>query len=149
MESWYEVQVKFTKEFSDGTLKRVTEPYLVSVMSFSEAEERIYKEVGEFTRGEFMVKSIKKVDFMDIFHYDDAETWFSAKISYISEDADSGREKKIKNNYLVIAHTTEEANERIKDSMSGLLVRYEITEIKKTKIVEIFPYESTGNSKEE
>ncbi len=51
MNSWYTIKVKFTKEFQDGTLKRVTEPYLINSMSFTDAEARIYKEVGEFVRG--------------------------------------------------------------------------------------------------
>ena len=63
MNNWYTVKVKFTKEFQDGTLKRVTEPYLVSSLSFTEAEARIYQEVGEFVRGEFLVTSISKTDF--------------------------------------------------------------------------------------
>ncbi len=141
MESWYTIKVKFTKEFSDGTLKRVTEPYLVSSMSFTDAEARIYKEVGEFTRGEFLVTSIAKTDFADIFHYDDAEKWYKSKVSYVSEDADSGKEKKINNNYLVSAHNVKEAYERIEESLKGLMVTYEIPNIALTQIVEIFPFE--------
>lgn len=143
MESWYTIKVKFTKEFNDGTLKRVTEPYLVSSMSFTDAEARIYKEVGEFTRGEFLVTSIAKTDFADIFHYDDAEKWYKAKVAYVSEDADSGKEKKINNNYLVSAHNVKEAYERIEESLKGLMVTYEIPNIALTQIVEIFPYEAS------
>ena len=142
MENWFQVKVKFTKEFSDGTLKRVTEPYLVSAMSFTEAEARIYKEVGEFVRGEFSVTAIAKVDYADIFQYDDAEVWYDAKVSYVSEDADSGKEKKITHKYLVSAHNVKEAYERIEESLKGLMVTYETPVITKTTIVEIFPYEA-------
>src|SRR6056300_953872 len=103
MNNWYTVKVKFTKEFQDGTLKRVTEPYLVSSLSFTEAEARIYQEVGEFVRGEFLVTSISKTDYADIFHYEDAEDWYKCKVTYVTEDADSGKEKKINNNFLVSA----------------------------------------------
>ncbi len=140
MNSWYTIKVKFTKEFQDGTLKRVTEPYLVSSLSFTEAEARIYTEVGEFVRGEFLVTSIAKTDFADIFHYDDAEDWYKCKVSYISEDADSGKEKKVNNNFLVSAHNVKEAYERIEESLKGLMVSYEIPMISLTPIVEIFPF---------
>lgn len=141
MNSWHTVKVKFTKEFTDGTLKRVTEPYLISSMSFTEAEARIYKEVGEFVRGEFRVTSIAKTDFADIFDYDDSDTYFKAKVSYISEDADSGKEKKVNNNYLVSAKNLREAYDRIEESLKGLMVTYEIPAISLTQIVEIFQYD--------
>lgn len=141
MNNWYTVKVKFTKEFQDGTLKRVTEPYLVSSLSFTEAEARIYQEVGEFVRGEFLVTSISKTDFADIFHYDDAEDWYKCKVSYITEDADSGKEKKVNNNFLVSAHSVKEAYDRIEESLKGLMVTFEIPMISITPIVEIYPYQ--------
>lgn len=139
MNSWYTVKVKFTKEYQDGTLKRVTEPYLVNSLSFTDAEARIYQEVGEFVRGEFLVTSISKTEFADIFHYDDADVWYKCKVSYITED-DNGKEKKVNNNFLVSAHNLKEAYERIEESLKGLMVSYEIPMISLTPIVEIFPY---------
>ncbi len=140
MNSWYTVKVKYTKEFQDGTLKRVTEPYLVNSVSFTDAEARIYQEVGEFIRGEFLVTSIAKTDFADIFQYDDTDIWYKCKVSYVSEDADSGKEKKVNNNFLVSAANARDAYDRIEESLKGLMVTYEIPNIALTQIVEIFPY---------
>lgn len=142
MNSWYTVKVKFTKEFTDGTLKRVTEPYLVSSVSFTDAEARIYKEVGEYVRGEFQVTSIAKTDYADIFFYEDAETWYKCKVAYITEDADSGKEKKVNQNFLVSAHTIKEASERIEESMKGLMGDTNVSAITETPIVEIFLFEA-------
>lgn len=147
MNTWYTVKVKYTKEFTDGTLKRVTEPYLLSAMSFTEAEARIYKEVGENIRGEFLVTAMAKTDFQDIFFYDDAEDWYKAKVDYVTEDADTGKEKKIVNNFLVTAHSVKEAYERIDESLKGLMVSYETPTISKTKIVEIFTYDPEFGAK--
>ncbi|MGB1103730.1 MAG: DUF4494 domain-containing protein [Crocinitomicaceae bacterium] len=141
MNNWYTVKVKFTKEFQDGTLKRVTEPYLVSSLSFTEAEARIYQEVGEFVRGEFLVTSISKTDYADIFHYEEAEDWYKCKVTYVTEDADSGKEKKINNNFLVSAHNVKEAYERMEESLKGLMVTFEIPTIALTPLVEIFPFQ--------
>lgn len=140
MNKWYTAKVKYTKEFQDGTLKRVTEPYLVNSISFTDAEARIYKEVGEFIRGEFLVKSITETDFADIFQYDDTDIWYKAKVSYVSEDADSGKEKRINNNFLVSAQNGRDAYDRIEESLKGIMVTYEIPVISKTQIVEIFPF---------
>lgn len=136
MTTWYQVKVKFTKEFPDGTLKRVTEPYLVNAGSFSEAEERIYKEVGDFIRGEFIVTNIDRCDFADIFKYEDSETYFKAKVTYTTE-SDSGKEKKVANSFLVSAKDVKEANDRIMDSLKGLMSTYEVQKIEASPIVEI------------
>jgi len=140
MINWHKVAVKYTKQFTDGTLKRVTENYLVNAINFTDAEARINKEVGEFVRGEFIVKAIKCEDYADIFCYDDAEVFFKAVVSYVSEDADSGKEKKIKNNFLVTAHNIKEAYEKMEDSLKGLMVSYEITKIEQSNILEVFVY---------
>lgn len=140
MNQYYQVKIRFTKEFQDGTLKRVSEPYLINAMSFTEAEARIHKEVGEFIRGEFLVSSIARVDYADIFHFDDAEVWYKCKISYTTEDADSGKEKKVNNNFLVTAHDPKEAADRVTESLKGLMVSFDTIKIERTPIVEIFEY---------
>lgn len=141
MISWKIAKCKYTKEFTDGTLKRVTEPYLVNAMSITEAEARIYKEVGEYVRGEFVVTSISGVNYADIFAYDDTEKWYHVQMAFTTEDADSGREKLFKNNYLVNAHNIKEAYERTEESLKGLMASYEILVIKTSPIIDIFPFD--------
>ena len=60
MNNWFEVKVKYTKMIDDGTFKRVSESFLVAAMTFGDAEERIYEELGNLIRGEFIVTAIKK-----------------------------------------------------------------------------------------
>ena len=71
MNSWFTVKVKYTKQLEDGQLKRVTEPYLLDAVSFTDAEARIYEEMGQIIRGEFIVTNIAKTEFADIFQYED------------------------------------------------------------------------------
>ncbi len=146
MNKWYEVKVKYTKQLENGRLKRVSEPYLVDAMSFTEAEARIYEELGSTIRGEFIIDSIKKEDYADLFRYEDAEVWNEAKIKYVSVDADSGREKVITNKFLVTAHTTKEAYDRMVESLEGMMVSYEIPSVKATKIADVFPFNGTRDA---
>lgn len=136
--SWYIVKVRFTKEFQDGTLKRVTEPYLVSAAAFTDAESRIYEEVGEFIRGEFIVTAISRQEFADIFHYDDSDKWWKCKVSYTTED-DNGREKKVKNNFLVSARTAKDAYDRVEESLKGMMSIFTIPSVVESPIVEVLP----------
>ena len=140
MNSWYTIKVKYTKQLDDGSLKRVTEPYLVDAVSFTDAEARIYEEIGTSVKGEFLITGISKTDFADIFYYEDCDDWYKCKLTYVSMDADSGKEKKVSQNFLVTAHNVKEAYERIEESMKDMLVTYEIPSIALSPIVEIFPY---------
>ena len=141
MNTWFLVVVKFTKEFTDGTLKRVSEHHLISAVSFTDAERSIYQEVGQYVRGEFTVQRVAKKNISDIFVYDDSDNIYECKVSYISEDADSGKEKKFVSLYLVDAKDIKEAHIRIEESLKGLMITFDITVIVKSKIVEIFPFD--------
>lgn len=137
---WMQVKVKYTKQLDNGALKRVTEPYLLAALSFTDAEARIYEELDEIIRGEFHVVAIQRVEYHDIFAYDDADVWYKVKVSYESMDADTERSKKVTQNFLVGAHSVKEATERIKDSLSTLMVDYAIKSVIESPIVDIFPY---------
>lgn len=141
MNSWFTIKVKYTKQLEDGRLKRVTEPYLVDAVSFTDAEARIYEEVGTNVQGEFLITGISKTDYADIFYYDDADDWYKCKLTYVSVDADSGKEKKVSNNFLVTAATVREAYDRIKESLSDMTVSFEIPSIALSPIVEVMPYD--------
>lgn len=140
--SWFEVKAKYTKQLDDGRLKRVTEPYLVDAISFTDAEARIYEEVGESVKGEFIVVSIARKEFSDIFAYEDSDVWYQAKAKFETLDADSGKSKSVGHNYLVSASNVEQANERIKDALKDYVVSSEITSVSLSKIVEVLPYTS-------
>lgn len=140
MNSWYTVKIKYTKQLEDGRLKRVTEPYLIDAVSFTDAEARIYEEVGSSIQGEFLITGISKTDFADIFYYEDCDDWYKCKLTYVSMDTDSGKEKKISANYLVTAANIQQAYERIHESMEEMMVTFEIPSISLSSIVEVLPY---------
>lgn len=124
----------------DGTFKRVSEPYLVAAMTFTDAEARIYEELGSLIRGEFMVTGITRADFHDIYHYEDADTWYKCKITYESYDGESSKAKKTSQTFLVTAHTVKEASERLKESLSGMMIDYVIKSVVESPLVDVFPF---------
>ncbi|MES2799366.1 MAG: DUF4494 domain-containing protein [Bacteroidota bacterium] len=139
MTNWFTIKVKYTKQMESGELKRVSEPYLVAAMTFTDAEARIYEELGPYIKGEFIVSGIARTDLHDIFQYDDSDTWFKVKMNYKAEGGEDGKEKKITQNFLVSANTVKDAFDRIQESLSGYLVDFEIPSILSSPIVEIFP----------
>jgi len=63
------------------------------------------------------------------------------KIKYDNVDCDTEKSKKVTQNFLVTAGSSKEAYDRIKESLSTLLVDFEIPSIIVSPIVEIFPYQ--------
>ncbi len=139
MKTWFMCKVKYQKEEENGRMKNVNEPYLVDAMSFTEAEARIYEELGSVIRGEFVVSGISKSKIIDVFHYDDSDVWYKCKITYSVEE-ESGKEKKIKHYMLVSASDVKQAYERIYESLDNMLVTFSVPEVVETPILEIFPY---------
>jgi hypothetical protein len=121
MNSWFTVKVKYTKQLENGTFKRVSEPYLLAAMTFTDAEARIYEELGSSIRGEFQVTGI-------------------CKVTYDRIDEDGEKAKTISQNFLVSAAHVKEAYERIEESLATLMIDFNVVSITASPIVEIFPY---------
>ena len=60
MHTWFECKIRYEKTMENGMNKKVTEPYLVDALSFTEAEARIIEEMTPFISGEFTVSDIKR-----------------------------------------------------------------------------------------
>ncbi len=140
MQIWFSCKVKYQKEDEQGRVKNVTEAYLVDALSFTEAEAKIYEEIGQRVMGEFQVTSIAKSKIVDVFEYTDAETFYQCKISYMIIDADSGKEKKVTNLMLVTAHHVKEAYDRIHESLNNMLATFIVPEVKESPIIEVFKH---------
>ena len=140
MNSWFTVKVKYTKQLENGSLKRVNEPYLLAAMTFTDAEARIYEELGSLIRGEFMVTGISRTDLHDIFQYDDSDQWFKCKITYGVDEEDGERQKKISQHFLVSAPDVKTAYMRMEESLATLMIDFQVLSIAASPIVEIFPY---------
>lgn len=144
MNNWFTVKVKYTKQLENGTFKRVSEPYLLCAMTFTDAETRIYEELGTIIRGEFNVVGISRTEIHDIFHYEECDTWYKCKITFESEgggdEVNVEKKKKVAQNFLVTANSVKDAYEKLRESLSTLMVDYLIPSIIVSPIVDIFPY---------
>lgn len=139
---WFECKVKYEKiDQSSGKTKKVTEPYLIDAVTFSEAEERIYKSLEEMISGEFVIKSIAKANISDVFEYEAGELWFKCKVSYVGVDEESGKEKKVNSYILVTADDAREAYDRIIECLNDMIVPFEVPDVTESSIIDIFPYD--------
>ncbi len=144
MRTWFTVKMKYAKHMEDGAVKRVSEAYLFDAGSFTEAEARAIEEVAMAIKGEVLVTNIAKTDLADVIHYGDCDTWYKVKVSFVSYDADTEKEKRQASNVLVNAPDLIEAvkrtNENFKDSISS----FEILAATISPIVEIYAYDDSA-----
>ena len=152
LHTWVECKVRYEKTMESGMQKKVTEPYLVDALSYTEAEERIIKEITPFISGEFEIVRVMKARINEMFFDDSADRWFRCVVNFITLDAKSGMEKKTASIILVQASTFGDAYKTLNDGMKSTMADYEIALIKETAIMDVFPYvaaEEEPISKEE
>lgn len=135
---WFEVSVSYKKMMEDGTEKKVTEVVVIDAVSFAEAEKRALKELGSLVRGGVDVKNINPAPYKNVFFDEkDGDKWFKAKLSFISFDESSGKEKRSNTTYLVQANTFAEALRNIENFMDGGN-DYVTANISETKILDVY-----------
>ena len=96
MNTWFLCKIRYEKVMENGMQKKVTEPYLVDALSFTEAEARIIEEVTPFISGEFTVSDISRAHYSEIFtsEEDSADKWFAGRLAFTTLDEKSGKEKR-------------------------------------------------------
>ncbi len=141
MNTWFECKVKYTKtDENTGKDKKVTEPYLVDAVSFTEAEMRMNEQMSQIISGEFSINDIKRVNYTDVFNYEEGDRWFKCKVTFVDIDQASGKEKKVSNYMLVLADDIDQAYDRLQESLSEMIVPFEVPSIMESPIMDIFPY---------
>lgn len=138
---FYECKAKYLKLQEDGKEKYVTEIYVFSATSFSEAEEKLKNEMDSFSSGEYDIVAIKIDNTNGIINYDSKDDkemkWYKVKLNYITMDENTGKDKKTADYMLVFAMDIGEAKNLFVKFMSSTMADYEIERIAETKIIDV------------
>ena len=151
MHTWFECKIRYEKLMENGMNKKVTEPYLVDALSFTEAEARIIEEMTPFITGEFTVSDIKRANYSELFPSDEeaADRWFKCKLIFITLDEKSGAEKKSSTQVLVQASDLRDAVKKLDERMKGTMADYQIGLVSETPLMDVYPYSAEPNDKPE
>lgn len=144
MTKWIETKVRYEKTMENGLQKRVTEPYLVDALSFTEAEKRITAEITPFMSGDFSVSAVKKSNISEIF-WSDAESddkWYKVKVNFITINEKTMQEKKSTSYMLVQASDFRKALKNFDEGMKGTLSDYQIASITETAIMDVYEFDA-------
>ena len=142
MHTWFECKIRYERVMENGMNKKVTEPYLVDALSFTEAEARIIEEMTPFISGEFTISDIKRANYSELFPSDEesADRWFKCKLIFITLDDKSGAEKKTSTQVLVQAADLSDAVKKLNEGMKGTMADYQIASVAETAIMDVYPY---------
>lgn len=149
--NWFETKVRYDKTLEDGKVAKVTELYVVDAFSFGEAEECITKEMSVYISGEFEVKAIAPATYAEIF-FSDIDTddkWFKCKLSIITMDEKTEKEKRTNVYHLVQAASVNGAVKHVEEVMGSGQSDYEIAAIADTKIMDVFEHNYASNAQKE
>lgn len=138
MANWFECKVRYDKLQENGAAKKVTEPYLVDALSFTEAEARITEEQKPFISGEFSVSAVKRTKIAEIFFNEDGDRWYLVKVAFITIDEKTAAEKRSVSQILVQANGFKSAFENFLEGMKGTLADYEIVSIAETPLMDVY-----------
>lgn len=150
MNTWFECKIRYEKIMENGMMKRVSEPYLVDALSFTEAEKRIIEEMSHYISGEFTVSDIKRANYSELFPSDEdaADRWFRCKVIFVTLDEKSGAEKKTSTQVLVQAADLRDAVKKLDDGMKGTMADYQIGSVSETAIMDVYPYGDPSKSED-
>lgn len=142
MHTWFECKIRYEKVMENGMNKKVTEPYLVDALSFTEAEARIIEEMTPFISGVFTVSDIKQANYSELFPSEEesADRWYKVKLVFITLDEKSGAEKRCSSYVLVQAANTDDAVKKLHEGMKGTMADYQIASVTETAIMDVYPY---------
>jgi len=137
MQRWYTVKVKYMKKGENGEeSKKANEAFLLPAVSFTDAEARINKEIGQTADGEFLVHAMSLTEVQDIFRNTEGGQWYNCKITITYED--DGKVTKVKQNYMVEAMSVQSATERVDGELKDAMFEYETTATSFSPIVDVF-----------
>ncbi len=138
MASWFECKAQFDKMMENGSLKKVTEPYMVDALSFTEAESRIIDELTPFVSGELNITAVKKTKISEIFWDDSADKWYLVKVAFITIDEKTAAEKKSVSQILVAGNDFKGAYDNFMEGMKGTMADFDIVSINETSIMDVY-----------
>ena len=144
VQSWFEVKVTYERPGEKGLNTKVNEAYLVQGFTFTEIEKRITKELQPQVTGEFNINKMERTKYNELVDSmsETADKWFKCKITMVTIDEVSAKEKKSSVVILVKAEDVTNAVKNLNKHMEDSIMDYNLASVNESAIVDIFHYEA-------
>ena len=138
--NWYQVKARLERVIENGAIKSDSEVFLVKAETFGVAERIAMEEVAKYSMGGVDVVAIARKNYKEVFvsNEADADKWFKCKLSFLTIDENSGKEKKTAHLFLVKAVSALTAHQAVDAFMTtSLSADYVIEQVEETKIIDV------------
>lgn len=137
--NWYQVKARLERVADNGTIKADSEVFLIKANSFATAESVTMEEVVQYATGGVDVVAMARKNYKEVFvsNEADADKWFKCKLSFLTIDEKSGKEKKTAHLFLVKAVSALTAHQAVDAFMDTSLSDYVIEQVEETKIIDV------------
>lgn len=136
MKKIFLMKIRYHKQDDTGNVKTVTDQYLASAVSFTDAEAVAAEHLGELFEGGIAIAGISPFKMNEFLPGNGEGLHYKVNIERIFEETESGRVKIVKDLVVAVAESTREAEDLVLDLYKDSLVGFSITKVEKTKIVE-------------
>lgn len=133
MSKYIEVAARFNSFDENGSMVKKVEKYLVKADTFMEAETMVKKDFGEADTDVDAVKKSNIVELVNITNSDD-NILYKVKISLITLDEKSGKEKHRFTYILIESSTIDNAIKAVMEWMKGTISDYTILSVTESGI---------------
>jgi len=143
---FFEVAIRYDKTMENGAVKRVTEPYIVDALSFTEAEARTTEFMQPYISGDFRVVKEKITNISEVVSCDDpaADRWYKVKHNIITVNEKTGVEKANPQYLLFQASSNDDARDRYNAYVKDWMADVELDTVAETKYMDYIRYNSNG-----
>ncbi len=140
MNKWYLCKVSYERQADEMGMKKVTESYLVDALSFTEAEERVIKEVTPFVSvGELEVVNIRPMRLAELLLDEESGKYYRAKVNLTTIDT-AGQERKVGTAMVVQADSLLEGAKSLLAHLDSGVSAYELVSIGELDILDVYQY---------
>lgn len=142
MDKWYLCTVSYERQADNMGLHKVSESYLVDALSFTEAEERVIKEVTPLVSfGALEVANIRPMRLSELLLDERGSgTYYRARVGFIEINQATGQERSVNTAMVVQADTLKEAVAKLVDYLEEGRTSYEVIGIAELDILDVYRY---------
>lgn len=137
-----QVKARLDKVQEDGSLKQVSEVYLVETAYFGVAERTVQEEIAPTASGDFDIVAIARKSYEEIIASklgeEISDRWYKCKVNLITLNERNGREVKTPSYFLVQSASALTAHKAVDEFMSDSISDYDVEQVEETKILEVF-----------
>lgn len=132
-------------------MKKTTELYVVDALSFTEAERRYIAFLEPYVGGDLEIRAIIPAKYNTVLLSDTVSDnkYFRVVLGYITMDEKTGKEKRLKESFLVQGQDLFGCKVLIQEFVADLLIDYDIIGVTETAVVDIVLNAATGDDQHE